>query len=92
MGLGRCALLHDWPGPVSDPPPAGREPFRAGLADRTQRVTGWMRWLPGSRALRHYQIAWLRHDLVASTVLTSVLVPVGIAYAVASGLPANSDL
>ena len=51
-----------------------------------------MRWLPGLLALRHYQIAWLRHDLVAGLVLTTVLVPVGIAYAVASGLPAISGL
>ncbi len=46
-----------------------------------------MRWLPGLYTLRHYEIAWLRHDVVAGLVLTTVLVPVGIAYAVASGLP-----
>ncbi len=46
-----------------------------------------MRWLPGLHTLRYYEIAWLRHDVVAGLVLTSVLVPVGIAYAVASGLP-----
>jgi high affinity sulfate transporter 1 len=46
-----------------------------------------MRWLPGLQTLRHYEIAWLRHDVVAGLVLTTVLVPVGIAYAVASGLP-----
>ena len=43
--------------------------------------------MPGLHTLRHYEIAWLRHDVVAGLVLTSVLVPVGIAYAVASGLP-----
>ena len=48
---------------------------------------GWMRWLPGLQTLRHYEIAWLRHDIVAGLVLTAVLVPVGIAYAVASGVP-----
>ena len=48
---------------------------------------GWIRWLPGLHTLRHYEIAWLRHDVVAGLVLTTVLVPVGIAYAVASGLP-----
>ncbi len=31
--------------------------------------------------------AWLRHDIVAGLVLTTMLVPVGIAYAVASGVP-----
>ena len=37
--------------------------------------------------LRHYDPAWLRHDVVAGLVLTTMLVPVGIAYAVASGVP-----
>jgi high affinity sulfate transporter 1 len=37
--------------------------------------------------LRHYPVAWLRHDIVAGLVLTTILVPVGIAYAVASGVP-----
>jgi high affinity sulfate transporter 1 len=48
---------------------------------------GWSRWLPGLRTLREYQVAWLRHDVVAGLVLTTMLVPVGIAYAVASGVP-----
>lgn len=46
-----------------------------------------MRWLPGLQTLRQYEIAWLRHDVMAGLVLTTVLVPVGIAYAVAAGLP-----
>lgn len=46
-----------------------------------------MRWLPGLQTLRHYQVAWLRHDVLAGLVLTTMLVPVGIAYAVASGVP-----
>ena len=63
-----------------------------GRLTRPAPATGWARWLPGLRALRHYQLAWLRHDLVAGLVLTTVLVPVGVAYAVASGLPAISGL
>jgi high affinity sulfate transporter 1 len=51
-----------------------------------------MRWAPGLHTLRHYEIAWLRHDLFAGLVLTAVLVPVGIAYAVASGVPAICGL
>jgi high affinity sulfate transporter 1 len=46
-----------------------------------------MRWLPGLQTLRSYDPSWLRHDIVAGLVLTAMLVPVGIAYAVASGLP-----
>src|SRR3984893_7141385 len=46
-----------------------------------------MHWLPGIETLRRYEVAWLSHDLVAGLVLATMLVPVGIAYAVASGLP-----
>ena len=49
--------------------------------------TGWLRWLPGLQTLRDYEAAWLPHDLVAGVVLATMLVPVGIAYAVASGVP-----
>jgi high affinity sulfate transporter 1 len=47
----------------------------------------WIRWLPGLQALRRYEAAWLPHDIFAGLVLTTMLVPVGIAYAAASGLP-----
>ncbi len=47
----------------------------------------WMRWLPGLAILRHYQAGWFVHDFVAGLVLATMLVPVGIAYASASGLP-----
>ena len=45
-------------------------------------------WIPGLRTVREYQISWLRNDVVAGIVLSTMLVPVGIAYAVASGVPA----
>ena len=47
----------------------------------------WLRWMPGLRALLSYEAGWLRYDLVAGLVLATMLVPVGIAYAAASGLP-----
>ena len=50
-------------------------------------MKGWTRWLPGLQTLRSYEAGWLPHDLVAGLVLTTMLVPVGIAYAVASGVP-----
>jgi high affinity sulfate transporter 1 len=37
--------------------------------------------------LLRYERGWLRHDLMAGIVLTTMLVPVGIAYAEASGVP-----
>ena len=64
---------------------ARTEPGRIALAQRDQ--AGWRRWLPGLRTLASYQSAWLSHDIVAGLVLTTMLVPVGIAYAVASGVP-----
>src|SRR5215471_4073080 len=50
-------------------------------------LPGWSRWVPGLQILRAYQGSWLRHDIFAGLVLTAMLVPVGIAYASASGLP-----
>src|SRR5215472_2375450 len=47
-----------------------------------------VRWLPGLSVAREYQPAWLLPDIVAGLVLATVLTPVGIAYAVASGVPA----
>jgi high affinity sulfate transporter 1 len=63
------------------------EPGRLAHRAKTTNHTGWSRWLPGLRTLREYQLAWLRNDIAAGLVLTTMLVPVGIAYAVASGLP-----
>ena len=47
----------------------------------------WQRWLPGLVTLLHYKAAWLPKDIAAGLVLTTMLVPVGIAYAEASGVP-----
>src|SRR5262245_52773184 len=47
----------------------------------------WRRWLPGLQILSEYQPAWFAGDLMAGLVLTTMLVPVGIAYALASGVP-----
>src|SRR6201995_4477642 len=47
----------------------------------------WSRWVPGLNTLRSYQSSWLRHDITAGLVMTTMLVPVGIAYAEASGVP-----
>jgi MFS superfamily sulfate permease-like transporter len=47
----------------------------------------WKRWLPGLQILGEYKAAWLPRDVMAGLVLTTMLVPVGIAYALASGVP-----
>jgi len=55
---------------------------------RTAQPHGVSRWIPGLAALRTYQRPWLAKDLVAGLVLTAILVPVGMGYAEAAGLPA----
>jgi high affinity sulfate transporter 1 len=50
-------------------------------------VKHWIRWLPGIDTLRRYEAVWLPRDILAGLVLATMLVPVGIAYATASGLP-----
>jgi high affinity sulfate transporter 1 len=52
-----------------------------------RNVNRWAQWLPGLQVLRRYDPAWLPSDLMAGLVLTTMMVPVGIAYAVASGVP-----
>jgi MFS superfamily sulfate permease-like transporter len=48
---------------------------------------GWLRWVPGLLTVHQYRAGWLSRDIVAGLVLATMLVPVGIAYAVASGVP-----
>ena len=44
------------------------------------------------RTLARYQPAWLRRDVAAGVVLTTLLVPQGMAYAELAGLPAITGL
>ncbi len=55
---------------------------------RVARPRGLSRWIPAIPALRTYQRPWLAKDLMAGLVLTAILVPVGMGYAEAAGLPA----
>src|ERR1700754_3863449 len=49
-------------------------------------------WIPGLHQVRSYQRRWLAKDLVAGVVLTTLLVPQGMAYAELAGLPAITGL
>ncbi len=51
-----------------------------------------MSLLPGLETIRRYERSWLRRDLLAGLAMTAMLVPVGIAYAQASGLPGITGL
>ena len=71
---------------------AAPEPGRIERPARDPARNGWMRWVPGLVTLRQYKSSWLRHDVVAGLVMTTMLVPVGIAYAEASGIPGINGL
>ena len=50
------------------------------------------RWLPGFAVVQKYDRRWLPRDLIAGIVLTTLLVPQGMAYAELAGLPAITGL
>src|SRR3954466_6611044 len=50
------------------------------------------RFVPGLDSIRDYRREWLSHDLVAGLVLSSLLVPQGMAYAELAGLPTITGL
>ena len=68
------------------------EPDTAGRVTAGPTGAGLGRWMPGFRTIRHYRRGWLHHDLVAGLVLTAFLVPVGMGYAQAAGLPPITGL
>lgn len=63
------------------------ESVRIGRRAAQANQSGWMSWLPGLITLREYQPSWFPRDLIAGLVMTTMMVPVGIAYAEASGIP-----
>jgi len=71
--------------------PSSRGPEPGRIVRPTDR-TGWTRWIPALHTLREYESSWLRSDIVAGLVMTTMLVPVGIAYAEASGIPGINGL
>ncbi len=49
-------------------------------------------FVPGVQAIRSYRRQWLAKDIVAGVVLTTLLVPQGMAYAELAGLPPITGL
>ena len=58
----------------------------------TTTAHGIERWVPGLRVVRHYERAWFHKDVTAGLVLTALLVPAGMGYATAAGLPPITGL
>ena len=50
------------------------------------------KWVPGLRAVRTYRREWLAKDVIAGIVLSTLLVPQGMAYAELAGLPPITGL
>ncbi|WP_258229175.1 SulP family inorganic anion transporter, partial [Arthrobacter sp. HMWF013] len=48
--------------------------------------------IPAVGAARNYKRSWLKSDLTAGAALSAALIPAGMAYAEASGLPAVTGL
>lgn len=55
-------------------------------------AVGLGRWVPGIRTVSGYRRSWLTKDLVAGLVLSTLLVPQGMAYAELAGLPPITGL
>ncbi len=55
-------------------------------------ATSVRRWPPGLEVARSYERSWLRRDLTAGVILTMLLIPAGIGYAEAAGLPPATGL
>ena len=68
-------------------PPA--PPAPTGVARWTTRLAPW---LPTIGRLRGYSTSSLRDDVVAGLTLSALMVPVGMGYATAAGLPAIAGL
>jgi high affinity sulfate transporter 1 len=60
--------------------------------DQGPGVVSMFQWLPGLKAVRSYRRDWLAKDIVAGIVLTTLLVPQGMAYAELAGLPPITGL
>ena len=50
------------------------------------------RWVPGLGTITSYRRKWLAKDIVAGIVLSTLLVPQGMAYAELAGLPPITGL
>jgi high affinity sulfate transporter 1 len=66
---------------LTNPPPNTSFPL-------TSRPYGLARWLPIIAVLRNYKRPWLVQDISAGLVLTAILIPAGMGYSEAAGLPA----
>jgi MFS superfamily sulfate permease-like transporter len=63
-----------------------------GSPARTEHAMPLQDVAPGLRLLKTYRRHWLSKDVIAGVVLTTLLVPQGMAYAELAGLPPITGL
>src|SRR5947208_10328575 len=68
------------------------EPTSVAAAVPLAAPGGLARGIPGLQTMRTYHRGWLAKDVVAGLVLSTLLVPQGMAYAELAGLPAITGL
>ena len=88
-GVSQSCRRVEWPRNVqSDKPQANARAARGDAAGGD-----WFaRWLPALVWLRGYRPSSVHHDLIAGLSLSAVLVPAGMAYAEAAGMPSVTGL
>jgi len=64
----------------------------AGVSEHARGLVSMFRLVPGLRTVKSYRREWLAKDVVAGIVLTTLLVPQGMAYAELAGLPPITGL
>ena len=84
--------MADVEAPVPQPTASGEAPRATPPRAGTAFSRGLASWIPGLVAVRTYDRSWLRGDLVAGIILSTLLVPAGMGYAEAAGLPAITGL
>ena len=62
------------------------------MSDRGPARKSLFRWTPGLQLISSYRRQWLVKDVIAGVVLTTLLVPQGMAYAELAGLPPITGL
>jgi high affinity sulfate transporter 1 len=62
------------------------------MSQHGQGVGAVSRLIPGARVISSYRREWLAKDVIAGVVLTTLLVPQGMAYAELAGLPPITGL
>ena len=84
----RCTLRPRDGGPPGINHEHDRPTAPTGPAQDRDRGGGSLRrWVPGLGVIATYRRQWLAKDIIAGVVLTTLLVPRGMAYAELAGLP-----